>query len=207
MSAGRHCVGDEHTLRLRDENLHVGAFRTVIGNDETVWEGAGIEVPMISISRWPYDQYHTSEDNLDLLSSERLSETLEALKDVVTILEGDRTVQRKFKGLICLSNPKYGLYIERPEATINKSLSDIELRLGKLQDCLPRYMDGDYSVFEIADAFGVPFKVVARYLRQFQTKDLVQLRQLDSLDQYRKLARIPRGDRQYTLFGETQNVA
>ena len=49
----------------------VGAFRTVVGNDERQFNAPGVRVPMLSLSRvmpkgssdWPYyPQYHSSED-------------------------------------------------------------------------------------------------------------------------------------------------
>ena len=32
--------------------------------------GSGVDIPMISISRFPYPEYHTSDDNPDIISEE-----------------------------------------------------------------------------------------------------------------------------------------
>lgn len=177
----------EHVLREIEPNLHVGPFRTIVGNDETVWEAPGIEVPFISISRWPYPQYHTSADNMAIISGDRLQEAVDVLLAIVDTLEADRAIQRRFTGLVALSNPAYDLYIERPDPVVAKNLTERDLKLGSLQDRLPRYFDGKHTVFQIAHKFDVPFggeRGLRRYLERFQEKGLVQLEPLPTLDAY-----------------------
>ena len=41
-------------LAQHQPDLQEGDFRTIIGNDEMVFDGPGVRVPMISLSRWPY---------------------------------------------------------------------------------------------------------------------------------------------------------
>lgn len=174
----------EYVLAQVQPDLVVGAFRTIVGNDETVWEAPGIEIPTISISRFPYPEYHTSEDGLKIIREAKVTETLEALKRMILILEDDRTIERRFTGLVALSNPRYGLYVERPEPTVDKKLTEMDLRLGKLQDYLPRFFDGTYTIFQIAQEFDVPFEVLRAYLARFEEKRLVELRALARLEQY-----------------------
>lgn len=174
----------EYVLKQVQPGLRVGDFRTVVGNDETVWEAPGIEVPMVSISRWPYPQYHTSEDNVGIMSETRLAETLEALKKIVETFEDDATMERRFRGLVALSNPKYNLYRERPDPVVDKGLTDMDLRFGEVQDYLPRYFDGRHTIFEIAERFDVPFRTLRTYLHAFADKELIDLRPVSSLDCY-----------------------
>ncbi|OVE76883.1 hypothetical protein BVX98_04245 [bacterium F11] len=175
----------EYVLRKYQSKLKVGDFRTVVGNDETVWEAPGVEMPMVSISRWPYKEYHTSEDNVKIMSPDKINESLEVLKDMVMIFEQDRTIQRKFKGLIALSNPKYNLYIERPDPVVKKKIKLEDLRLGQLQDGLLRYFDGKRTIFEIAQIFNVPFNQLLDHLKKFEEKDLVDLAPVSSFERYR----------------------
>ena len=178
----------EQELKKIEPNLRVGEFRTIVGNDETVWEAPGIEIPMISISRVPYPEYHTNYDNLDIISEEKLEETLTAVKNIVTVLEEDRIVNRKFNGLIALSNPKYDLYVERPQIVLDKGKRQEPWmeKLGKLQDHLPRYINGTYSIFAIAEKFELPFSFLSSHLKRFEDKNLVSLDRLPSLDFYCK---------------------
>ena len=175
----------EQALKEFEPDLTVGAFRTIVGNDETVWEAPGIEIPMISISRWPYPQYHTSHDNLDIMVESRLDETVTALKNMVLALENDATMQRRFKGLVALSNPKYDLYWERPDPVVDKALSEADLRFGRMQDYLPRYFDGQHRILDVAQQFGVPFLALHKYLKAFEEKRLIDLNPVQSLDTYK----------------------
>lgn len=176
----------EHVLRAKVRDLRVGPFRSIIGNDETVWEAPGVEIPTISISRWPYPEYHTSRDDLSIMSPASLDESLDVLKEMVTILEQDVRPRRNFAGLVALSNPKYALYTERPDPTVRKHLGIEDLRLGKLQDRLPRMLDGQLSVFDIADASDLPFDVVFDYLRRFEERGLVSVDPVSGLSWYQR---------------------
>lgn len=177
----------EYAMKRVNPETRVGAFRTIVGNDETVWEGAGIEIPFISISRcWKspfyYTQYHTNEDNFALNSVQRLEETLEVLKSMVTVFENNKVMRRKFTGLLALSNPKHDLYIERIDPTVKKELNDVQLKMGYMQDYLQRLFDGNNSVFDIAQRFDVPFETLYAYLQKFEQKGLIEFLPLPGLN-------------------------
>ena len=176
----------EYVLRDIEPQLNIGEFGALVGNDESVWEAPGVEVPMISVSRWPFQEYHTSLDNPDIISRQRVEESLEALKRIVRVLEEDRTIERKFNGLVALSNPRYNLYKEHPDPMVEKGLTEVDLRFARMQDPLPRHFNGEYTVFEIAEKFGVPFEDLREYIGQFKEKGLVDLHALPGLDAYRR---------------------
>ncbi|NJB67080.1 aminopeptidase-like protein [Desulfobaculum xiamenense] len=171
-----------HVLGALEPDFGEGEFRSVVGNDETVWEAPGIEIPMISLSRWPYPEYHTSRDSLDIIRRDRLDAAVDALEAMVDVLEEDRVVTRRFTGLVALSNPRYGLYVERPDPVVDKGLSPEELRFGAMQDRLPRYFDGSRTIFDIAEEFDVDFSRLHDYLGRFEDKGLVALTRPSVLD-------------------------
>ena len=179
----------KYVLGQIDRQLTTGDFSTVVGNDETVWEAPGIEIPMISISRWPYEGYHTSGDNLDIISEGRMTEALNALQRIIGIFERDCTIERQFTGMVALSNPKYGLYKEHPDPALDKGLTDLDLSFARMQDRLTRYFDGQHTVFEIAETFDVPFEMLREYIGEFEQKGLVKLHQMSTLDDYKLMAR------------------
>jgi aminopeptidase-like protein len=155
-------------------------WRQGAGNDETVWEAPGYEVPFVEMTRCedqfaPYAEYHSSMDTPDIMIPGQLDEMLDVLKHVVLTLENDASVQRRFNGLICLSNPKFDLYMERPDPTIIKNLTDDAEKWGHLLDCLFRYMDGTMTILEIAERHEVPFERLHSYLKRFADKGLVDL--------------------------------
>lgn len=153
-------------------------WRQGAGNDETVWEAPGYEVPFVEMTRSldllnPYPEYHTNLDTADTMDVAQLDEFYDVLKRVIYVLEHNAVLYRKFDGLICLSNPQYNLYMERPDPAINKNLADDSEKWGYLVDCLLRYFDGSYSVLDIAEKHGLAFEQLYEYLLKFQQKDLV----------------------------------
>jgi aminopeptidase-like protein len=123
----------------------------------------------------PYPEYHSSLDTPELMIPGQLDEMLDLLKRVVFSLENDATIQRRFDGLICLSNPHYDLYMERPDPTITKDLAADAEKWGHLLDCLFRYMDGSRTLLEIAEHHDLPFERLHSYLKRFESKGLVSL--------------------------------
>ena len=171
----------EKALRAFEPHLRIGSFRSIVGNDETVWEAPGVEIPFVSISRchqspFYYKEYHTNEDNLTIASRRHLVQTLEALKTMVKCIEADQMVERTFNGLIALSNPRYNLYFQRPAPGVKRKFTQAELKLGKLQDILPRYFDGEHSVAQLADRFDINVHTMKMHIRKFAAKGLVKLR-------------------------------
>jgi aminopeptidase-like protein len=155
-------------------------WRQGAGNDETVWEAPGYEVPFVEVTRSeallePYREYHTSLDTPDLMEPAQLEEMLLVLQKVVDSLEHDVRAQRTFDGLICLSNPDYDLYMERKDPSVEKALPDDAEKWGYLLDCLLRYFDGSMTALEIAERHDLPFDRVRRYLERFAEKGLVTL--------------------------------
>ena len=156
-------------------------WRQGAGNDETVWEAPGYEVPFVELTRCedqfaPYREYHSSLDTADLMQPAQLEETLTVMQKVCEVLEDDVYIERRFDGLICLSNPAYQLYMERPDPTVTKDLEADAEKWGHLLDCLFRYMDGDMTVLDIALKHDLPFDRLRRYIGRFEEKGLVSLR-------------------------------
>ncbi len=155
-------------------------WRKGAGNDETVWEAPGYEVPFVELTRCedqfaPFPEYHSNLDNADLMDLGQMEEMLDVLKKVVEALECNSVVRRRFDGLICLSNPIYDLYQERPDPSVRKALDDDAENWGHLLDCLFRYMDGQHTILDIAERHNLPFDRLHEYLKRFESKRLVDL--------------------------------
>ena len=72
-------VGREVLNRMGKE-FREGEFAQVVANDERVINGPGVNVPCISISRWPYDEYHTSDDNPSIIHEDKLQEAADMVE-------------------------------------------------------------------------------------------------------------------------------
>jgi aminopeptidase-like protein len=124
-----------------------GEFGNVVGNDEVVWEAHGI--PMDSLSRFPYPEYHTSLDNASIISEESLEEAVQLLLNTVGRLEKTKIVFKKFTGYPCLS--RYGLYV------------GMESKLRSLMEFIPM-MSKPMTVSQLADKFNLSEEEVLEYL-------------------------------------------
>ena len=170
-----------HTVRRTTDHFRVAGWREGCGNDETVWEAPGHEIPTVEITRsadpnFPYPEYHSSLDNADLMDEGQLDEMLSILKKVIFTAENNVTIHRHFNGLICLSNPEYDLYFERHDPTIDKGLTDEDEKWGHLLDYLFRYFDGSMTVLDIAVKHDLTFEKLLAYIKRFADKELVSLR-------------------------------
>jgi aminopeptidase-like protein len=183
-------LGNENTLNLQKSlngntyidkvcelalvgEYRVCGFRESAGNDEIVFEAPGYEIPMPSISRWPYDEYHTSDDNMQIIKEEKLQESLEYLLKVVSILENDVYVKRNFSGLVSLANPKYDLYID-PGQIIGGTLGQ-NSNQAAFQYKMPNQLDGTQKISDLARLFNLDFWWLLGYFNKMKEKKLVKL--------------------------------
>ena len=139
-----------------------GEFRQVVASDEMVTNGPGFDIPTPSLTRWPYEQYHTSDDNPDALRAENLVETLSFFLDLWCTLENNYYPKRTFQGPVMLS--RYGLWVDWREDR------DLNLATEKIMLCL----EGDRSIIDIAYEVGLPIEVVQRYIDRFHEAGLVK---------------------------------
>lgn len=179
---GDHIIDEafKNIFRTKYKKSEIVEWRKGAGNDETVWESPGYEIPFVELTRCenqfePFKYYHTDHDTVENLSDKKVGEFLMILQDVIDILENDQRIFRKFDGLLCLSNPKFNLYKERKDPAIEKNLGDDSEKWGHLLDCLLRYFDGKHSILEIANIHELYFKDLYDYILEFKKKKLVRL--------------------------------
>jgi aminopeptidase-like protein len=185
LTVARTFLGDQtldrafhNVVRHYSRGYKLAGWREGCGNDETVWEAPGHEVPTVEFTRaadpnFPYPEYHSSRDNPDLMDHEMLVEFYDSLRRVIEILESNSVLRRHFDGLICLSNPGYDLYFERHDPAVDKGLTDDDEKWGHLLDSLLRYFDGTQSILDIAERHDLPYFELLTYLRKFEVRGLV----------------------------------
>ncbi len=112
--------------------------------------GPGVNVPCISLNRWPYDEYHTTDDNLDIMDEAMLVEAADAAEDIVRMYASNYIPKRTFRGPVFLSGQ--GLWVDwRENWALNRAIE-------KIMMCF----EGDHSVFDIARLTGSALLVGAR---------------------------------------------
>lgn len=150
-----------------------GPFKSIVGNDESIWEAYGI--PMASISRYPYPGYHTDKDNVSIISESALEESSRILLKAVENLEASKLIYKKFKGNICLSNPKYDLYIDPGQPAFGAIRSDKMKRMRLLMDLIPT-LHKPVSISSLAERVGLSEDTVEQYLKKWEEKKLIELK-------------------------------
>lgn len=168
-------VAASNIMRGINQNFESYPFKRLYGNDETIFEAPGYEIPSISLTRFPFPEYHTSRDTPDRVSIENLSETKAVALGIVDVLEKNVRLKRRFKGLIALSNPKYDLYQKfwNPADPTGPGKGS-ENKWFYLMTEVFRDMEGNVSILEIAERYKLPFSQVFDYLTKWKQRDLVE---------------------------------
>ncbi len=162
-----------HVFRHRFGQYDSGEFRTIYGNDETVFEAPPFEIPSISLTRFPFFGYHTNLDTPDTVSGPRLLDTAETALLIIDALEQNLLVRSTMTGLVALSHPRYGLYRAAPAPGIDREkYAEINTKWNLLMNCLSRHLNGRTHLLEIADRYGLPIADVHAYVSRFVEKGL-----------------------------------
>lgn len=161
-----------HALENKEARHRTGEFASALINDEYIWEAYGI--PMASLSRFPYPEYHTDLDNVELMDHRALEEAVDVLMEAIDELESGAVVSKRFVGNICLSNPRYDLYIDPGQVAFG-DIPDAERRgLRKLMELIPT-LDRPTSVALLAKRVGLCADSVEDYLEKWAAHGLVDL--------------------------------
>jgi aminopeptidase-like protein len=154
-------------------------WRQGAGNDETVWEAPGYEIPFIEVSRCnktfnPFNEYHTSRDTINRANINNANEFFNILRDTIKIIEKTVLYKRIFNGLPCLSNPKYKLYIERPDPSVKKGRKIKKENWGFFSDGFLRHLNGIKPISWFSDKYGIPENEIKKYFMKMESKRLIK---------------------------------
>ena len=150
----------------------VAAYPEIIVNDEYIWEAYGI--PMSSLSRFPYPEYHSSRDDMSIIRERSLEEAVEVLLHAIDALESTPLVRKTFVGTICLSNPRYDLYVDPGQPAFGDAPDAQRRRLRRLMDELPA-LRRPKSVAALAASVGLDAPTTLAYLEQCSARGIVVL--------------------------------
>jgi aminopeptidase-like protein len=138
------------------------------GSDERQYCSPGVDLPICSFMRskyGEYDEYHTSDDDLNFISATGLGQSYSVLKRCIDIFE--RNVKLKAQVLCEPQLGKRGLYSTLGGQTDNKSVGK------KLTDVFT-YADGTVDTLGIAELVGLPFSETANLADKLMQYGLVK---------------------------------
>ena len=182
----------KHFARTSRDPIEIVEHRSILGNDENIFDSLGIEIPCGTYLRWPHDNYHTNGDNLELLDGNIVRESLIEIIDAILVLERNTFPIAQYVGVPRLSNSSYNLYLSPAKISgINNSIatnlfeswmSNDSLDIGAHGDKLNllmrntlRMSNGKLDLLSIADRTQVPFHLVYEYIKKLELSGLVAL--------------------------------
>lgn len=121
------------------------------GSDERQYQAPGVDIPLVCFCRSKYHiypEYHTSGDNLDIISPDGLAGSLDVLTQCIDALENDYTYK-----ITCLCEPQLGRRGLMPTTSNKNSYKDTLI----LKD-ISAYADGTNDIFELSDYIGHSIK-------------------------------------------------
>lgn len=179
------CVGDDRTYSFvasRYGNTYANNLITAVleddysgfdrysyldrGSDERQYCAPGIDLPLVTFCRskfGTYPEYHTSLDNLDLVSESALCDSLEVMKKIIHLAEVNGRYKINTYGEPQLG--KYGLY---PSTSTKKSIDLI-----RDQRNFIAYADGKNDLLEIRRITGLHFNEIIRFAKVLSEAKLV----------------------------------
>jgi aminopeptidase-like protein len=137
------------------------------GSDERQYCAPGVDLPIASLMRSKYGvypEYHTSMDDLTLVTPKGLQGGYEVLRDCVTAIEIERRYQ-----VTVLCEPqmgKRGLYSPLMTRGVERT---VQMRMDILTYC-----DGKHSLLDIANLLGAPIAEIFTFAKELVTHDLLR---------------------------------
>lgn len=135
-------------------------------SDERQYCSPGVDLPIASIMRSKYKaypEYHTSLDDLALVTARGLAGGFMALKKSIDVIENNATYKTTIPCEPQLG--KRGLY---PTLSSKGSSGDVKMMMNLISFC-----DGTKSLLEIADILGKPFWELLELTNQLTEHDLL----------------------------------
>ena len=145
---------------------------TIYRNDELMFNSVQANVPSLSVQKYPYVEYHTSEDSVEKVNIEDLKQAHDMVCYMVDILEKDNVYS--FVHDVPFWMTRYNLFsddVYEPDEFWFKF------------DLVYLYMDGKLSVAELADKIEVSFEKAETFVNKMLEFNLVA----ENKDQFNKI--------------------
>jgi aminopeptidase-like protein len=156
-----HLLDRITSSQLRNMDHNERDFASAPANDERVVNGPGVNVPCISLNRFPYEEYHTTDDNLDIMHEDMLVGAAQIAEGIIRVYASNYIPKRTFRGPVFLSG--HGLWVDwRENWALNRAIEKIMMRF-----------EAKHTVFDIAEEVGLDYWTVREYVEKFRAKGFV----------------------------------
>ncbi len=105
-------------IKSCDKDYRMGEWRQLIGSDEYPFTDPQIGIPSLLLTRYPYHEYHTSDDKPEIVKEENIKYVQKVIKKIIEIYEKDYIPVRN--GKLPIHRSKYGVWV--PIHNVNRTL-------------------------------------------------------------------------------------
>lgn len=138
-------------------------FFELIGNDELIFDSVQAGIPALSLQKFPYDGYHTSNDEPSRICEADLRRAYDILLHLVEVAERDRVFE--FVHPVPFWMTRFNLFADDV---------DEPATFARNREIVYHLMDGKRSVLEIADVLKQPFGEIADYADRMLAPGLIR---------------------------------
>jgi aminopeptidase-like protein len=143
--------------------LQTEEFYKLIGNDEHMFNSAQVGVPSLSLQKFPFDEYHTSNDKPEKIEIENLQYAEKLVDHMINIIETDRIY--RFVDATPFWMSRYKLYADDQYEPV-----EFLFRMKIVYE----YLDGKRSVLQIAQEMDCQFNDVIRFVSMMHEQGLIE---------------------------------
>lgn len=137
------------------------------GSDERQYNAPGVDLPVCGISRskyGEYPEYHTSKDDLGLISPSGLMGAFNVLQQCILALENNK----KYK-VQCFGEPQLGKRGLYPTISQKGSYDEVGAMMN-----LIAYADGKNDLIDISNIIGVPVTALIPIIKKLENNKLIE---------------------------------
>lgn len=137
------------------------------GSDERQYSSPGIDLPLVTLCRskfGEYPEYHTSLDDLALVTQKGLEGSLELLKTIVNTIENNQVFQTK-----CLCEPQLGKRGLYPVMSKKGSVNAVRDLMNFIA-----YADGTNDLIDISNLINCPVSHLLKLAGPLLKEDLIE---------------------------------
>lgn len=142
----------------QSKDYRKGQFRLLLGSEEYIFNDPKIGIPAILFSRFPYPEYHTSDDTPEIIKEEKIKEVQDTIITLIDIWEKDYVPFRNFVGPLMRS--KFG--VQTGEKRFNREL-----------DYFFYLMDGKRTLAQLCCETGKNFYWMYDLLEKLKNENLI----------------------------------
>ena len=145
-------------------HISTSKFYSLIGNDEYILDSVQVGIPTLSLQKYDFIEYHTSNDEPSHIVDGDLAHAVEITLHMVDVLEKDSVYQ--FTNPVPFWMTRFDLYAD------DQYEPEDFLRNLKI---VYNYLDGKKSILDISEAVDCDFNAVFEYIQKMQEFGLVRL--------------------------------